>query len=336
MCLTRRIVFVICNLLFGVTLLTTIVLAVFNLSFRTPKLIKNSFKDTKAYQRFLPTVLKADSKQLKNISIPLEDPQLLAIADRAFPPQLLQQNSEQLVDSTYDWLYGKTAQPHFRIDLSDAKLRFANELSSYVVQRLSKLPICETFSLNSIQNVYTAQCQPRGLPIEVAKQALAAQISNSKDFLPQAVFTENDLPKNSKGDTIVRRFVYAPLAFRTSYALMWVSAGLTLLLSTGMIFLSPSRRKGWRSLGITALSEGVFVVITALIVRHMLPEITHSLSTQFSVGGAELILNDVALRIASTTVTLFIRIAVLVIAVGVLIIVAQKILKRKKPFAKPL
>lgn len=328
---TRRAGLFICNSLFRFTLLVTMSLVVFNLSFRTPKLVKNALKDTKAYQRFVPAVIEANSKQ-PGSSIPLDDPQIQAIANHAFTPELLQASTEQLVDATYDWLYGKTSQPRFRIDFSGAKQQFANDLGSYGIQKLSKLPICKTYSPTTVLDAFTATCQPRGLQLEGQDQEIAAQIYSSKDFLPKTIFTAKDLPKNSKGDTIAEQLAFAPVAFRLAYILMWTVGGLTLLLAAGMVYLRPSRRKGWRSLGVAILSDGAFLAISTLVFGRLLPEMTRSFQSQFSGGGAGGILNDVVQRISITSQTLFINIAIQVAAFGLVVVVVQKILQPRTPF----
>ncbi len=328
---TRRIGLFICNSLFRFSLLVTMSLAVFNLSFRTPKLIKESLVETKAYERFVPSVIEANKKQ-PNSSIPLDDPEVQAIANRAFSPELLQKNTEQFIDANYTWLHGDTYQPRFRIDFSGAKQQFANDIGAYAVRRLERLPVCTTYSPSVTLDAFKATCQPKGLSLEGRDQEIAAEIMSSKDFLPKSIFTAADLPRNSNGDTITEQLALAPVWFRLAYGLMWVFGGLTVLLAAGMVYLRPSRRKGWRSLSIAILSDGAFLAVSTLVFGRLLPELTRSFQAQFSGGGADLIMNDVVEHISAASGTLFINIAIQIAAVGLVMVAVQKIMQPRTPF----
>jgi hypothetical protein len=327
---TRRIGLFICNSLFRLALLVTMSLAVFNLSFRTPTLLKASLVETKAYERFVPAVIE-DNKQ-RGSSLPLDDPEIRAIAARAFSPELMQKNAEQFIDATYAWLQGETYQPRFRIDFSSAKQQFANEVGAYEIRRLKALPVCATYKPSVTFDVYNATCRPLGLQLDGREQDIAAEIMSSQGFMPKSIFTADDLPRNDKGETISQRLALAPLYFRLANSLMWIFGGLTILLAAGMVYLRPSRRKGWRSLGIAILSDGALLAISALVFRRFVPGVSRSLQSQFSGGEVGRILSDLVQNISVTRETLFINISIQVAAVGLVMVVLLKIMQPRTPF----
>lgn len=328
----RRFGLLICNSLFRFMLLVTVSLAVFNFCFRTPKLIKKSLIETKAYSRFVPAVIASNLKSQASGSIPLDDPNIQAIANRDFSPALLQQNTETFIDAIYGWLQGKTYQPRFRLNFNNAKQQFANDIGSYAVKRLAALPVCPSTGPIVALDAFRATCRPKGLQLEGQDQEIAAQITGSQEFLPKTIFTAADLPKNADGVSITERLALAPLAFRLAYSLMWLMGGFTLLLGAGMVLLRPSRWVGWHSLGIAVLSDGAFLAISTLVFGRLLPELTRSFQAQFTTASTDAILNDVAQRVSDNAETLLINIGIQVAAVGTVIVAAERFFRPNTPF----
>ncbi|HLC91966.1 MAG TPA: hypothetical protein VJC09_02855, partial [Candidatus Saccharimonadales bacterium] len=124
---------------FKLFILLVAVVAALVMTFHSPDKIEKSLSDSGVYSTFVDSALQEVQKAVKdnpdNSEVPIADPAIKAAAKQAFTPQLLQTSTESVLNGTYDWLAGKTAEPNFKIDLTNAKQTFANGVGAAAAER---------------------------------------------------------------------------------------------------------------------------------------------------------------------------------------------------------
>lgn len=195
--------------------------------------------------------------------VSLTDPAVKQIAENTFTPQFLQQNTEEVLDSVFVWLNGKTPLPDFQIDLSSLKSTFATEAGKAAQQRAAGLPACATAPAASF-DAFSATCLPHGLtPAQVAAQ-VQNDIYSGQGLLKDPVITADDIRvSNSDQSIFADQLKNAPEAYQRVKATPVILGILSLLIAGTIIFLSSSRGKGLRRVGIVLLVIGVFLLIFA-------------------------------------------------------------------------
>jgi len=140
----RKAGLVLLSVLLPVLLYATASTAAVDTAFGNPEKIKDSFRDSNIYSKLVDVLVNqlnsSEDKQGQDMQI--DKAALKSIAENALPPEFLQSSFENVIDGTFHWIEGKTDQPDFRIDLTDAKNRLADGLINYATQRTATLPAC--------------------------------------------------------------------------------------------------------------------------------------------------------------------------------------------------
>ncbi len=242
--------------------------------FGTSDKIKQAAEENSLYDSAVEIVLEnAKEEALSgNEQLPLDNPEIQAAAENAFPPELLSQNSGSIIDGFYTWLAGETPTPQFSVDLTDAKQRFADGVGDYAVKRYEALPPCTFAQLQTLSpdvDPFSVDCRPPGLLGSTIRERVVTEILNSEEFLKDAVFTAEDLPKDEQGRTIAQNFEAAPDVFSALRLLPWILGISSLLLATAVLFLSEDKRKGLRRIATTLLGTGAFLAVGSLLITYL-------------------------------------------------------------------
>jgi len=231
-----------------------------------PEKIKQILNDSGVYSSVVSGLLD----QAKTISgdnggdVQLNNSLVRTAASESITPAFLKQNSETFIDSIYRWLDGKSASPDFLIDLTSVKTQFADSVAANLQQQLSGLPICPAGTNVQSFDAFNATCLPRGVTAAQAVANVKSNILNGKGFLDNPTITAKDLKSSDSNQSIFNDSLKdAPKAYQKAKSSPVVLAILTLLIAATIIFLSPTKRSGFKRVGITLLIIGVFMVIFA-------------------------------------------------------------------------
>lgn len=289
--------------------------------------LKGALIATKAYERFVPSILEANSAQSQSAqSIPLDDPNIKSIVNTAFPPEDLQKNAELVIDSIYSWLNGKTVTPAFRVDLTENKEKLATDLGNHAVYRLSQQPVCTV--LPAQINPFTANCQPDGFNAVIQAEPLIEQIAQSPGLLPKTVFTAEDLPKVKSGKVITERYNYAPRLFKLLQWSPWIFGFILLLSGGAIVLLNRNKRIGLYRTGFEILSNGLLFMASPIIFGYAVPAISKNIDLPQSSGaGVQGILNDVTRYYTGYFDNFFINAGIYFALAGLLAIFTAKALQ---------
>jgi hypothetical protein len=260
--------------LFKLFILLLALVASLVMTFHSPSKIENSLNASGVYNTFVSSALqeiqKSNTANQGGNTVPIDDPAIKAAATQAFTPELLQTSTENVLNGTYDWLSGKTPQPKFKIDLSQAKQTFANGVGAAAAQRVSGLPVCTTTQLQQLtQDIdpFSVSCQPPGYNITAAQNKVTNDIATSKQFLRTPVITPQSLPKDNQGKTVFDRLAYAPRIYKWINASPWLLAFLAIVFGAITLALYDSKRQGLRNLAISTIGTGIFLLIISYVNR---------------------------------------------------------------------
>lgn len=249
-------------LLLHITLPVVVLASVFTLLLAAPGPIKRSLAEAEVYQAFTETVAEELTGQAENDdSLAVPPAEIREAVDQAIATEPLQEQVEQALDATYDWLNGLTQRPEFTIDLSQSRENFANSVSAYAADRLESLPTCSSLSqLENEVNPLTAECLPPRFDRQTAIEAYSQELLDSGEFLPEVKFSSSEIFSNFEDDTLAS----APSTFQQLKQAGWISIVLSAILALLVFFLAPSRRLGARRIGLHLIVAGISLGILAL------------------------------------------------------------------------
>lgn len=231
-----------------------------------PANVKKIIADSGVYDTAVNGLLE-QAKQISDKgdgSVSLNNPIIHSAANTTFTPQFLQTNTETVLDSVYAWLNGKTPQPDFKIDLTDPKNQFAAAVAKSVETRAASLPACTATNTPSDFDGLTAKCLPAGLTPAAAGNEVQANIVGGKGFLDHPVINANSVKSsNSKRSIFTDQLKDVPKQYQRVKKVPLVLSILTLLVAVAIVFLSSSRRKGLRHVGVSLLVIGGFMLAFA-------------------------------------------------------------------------
>lgn len=243
-----------------------------------PTSIKHALSDSGVYNSVVANALdQAQSSASVNNRISLTDPAVKQAAQEAFPPQVVQQSTEDVINGVYDWLNGRTEQPEFNVNLSDEKASFAEKVGQAAQQRATTLPACT--SVPTSTDPLNVSCLPRGTtPGQVGLRAKDAILS-AQGFLDHPNIAPSSIKGSNSSQSIFQneQVKKVPTRYQKAKKSPIILVILTVLVILAIIFLSSSRRRGLRRVGITLLSAGVVLLLFAWALNHVA---THDVTTK--------------------------------------------------------
>lgn len=242
--------------------------------FGEPTQLKKTIHASRIYDKIVSSVLDQSQSSQANSAdnIPINDPLIQQAAQAAFPPNFLEQSTNQVIDGIYGWLQGKTESPEFEIKLGDAKQRFATAVGDIAANRVSKLPICtlqqlRTQDLNNL-DPFAVPCQPPGINIKAEQSKIMTSINNDENFLQDTTISADTLTKQN-GQTIFDQASVAPTTFQWFTRLPYLLGGLGILAGSSMVFLHEDKRRGIWVIGRTLLFSGVVLLVGAFLAMYL-------------------------------------------------------------------
>jgi len=311
------------------------------------KVTESWLSEGKVYDNFVgelaKTVEKEQAKKQGGVNASSEgevDTAALARAAKsAFPPTVLQENVELVLDSAYDWLEGKNDKLVFSLDLAAEKLAFVEALGNEAVAKLSSLPVCPSGAVSEDFEAFSATCLPSGSDINALTTKLKTELSSSQDILPDTSLSADDIKVRVNGEdkTLGEAFSNAPRWyswFKSSplvlTALIFINGGL-------IVLLSRPKLKGLKKLAWLFGSVGGALMLlggAGLVVGQQLG----SRPVRFGDGSdgiAENLLGPLVVRVGSSLSKWHLIIGGVYLVLAVIFMVIYKMHKKKNPGATP-
>jgi hypothetical protein len=236
----------------------------------SPKYIEHALKQSRVYDQVVATVIdnsqkESDSKDTQQI---LADPGIKAAAQKSFTPSLLQSSAENVINGVFAWMQGKTAEPQFRIDLTNAKAELSKNVAAYAEKRANSLPTCTIQQLRQLNpNIDLLQipCLPPGANVSALASQYSQKFLSDGDFLKDPVITNETIAKNNDGKPLSEQLSAVPKAYSALMIAKWALLALALLLTALLIFARRNRKAGLLHVAWTFIGVATFLLIVLTI-----------------------------------------------------------------------
>ncbi len=133
--------------------------------------------------------------QATNIAAVIPQDSLKSALNQTITPNFVQQQSEKLIDSTYDWLEGK--QPFISLNVTTTQLKdtFVQNTAAAIEPQLAQLPVCSSAAQFSAND---PTCIPRGTSAQQLAQSLATDAGNQLSLFQQPLTNDSLAKANSE------------------------------------------------------------------------------------------------------------------------------------------
>ena len=239
-----------------------------------PVAVKSWLANSNVYSNIVDEVSKLATIQQKQngslVQITSDDIRLTA--RDAFTAEGLQQDGEKVIDGFYGWFRGQTTGPEFSVDFAARQATFAKLMRAKLESKIQALPECASASKFVIDafDPFKADCRPKGVDLTTELDSFEKEIASSKSIVPFIKFSGDDIKiRNNTGqnDRVGAVFVWVPTAYK---ALVWgpyLLAVLTVVSGLTMIFMSTSRRKGFRRFAGGLIFTGLILIVSGFFLR---------------------------------------------------------------------
>ena len=236
----------------------------------SPTPIEKALKESRLYDEFVSSVIDKSEKEATNKDAKdiLAQPEIQAAAEKAFTPALLQSSTENVLEGVFAWAQGKTTEPEFRIDLTNAKAELAKGIAAYAEKRANSLPPCSVAQLRTLSpdiDLLEVPCLPPGFNAAAQADAYSQKFLSEGDFLKDPVITNKTIADNNNGKSVSEQLSAVPKAYAALNAAKWLILGAVLLLTALLIFARKNRVAGAKHVAWTLLGVGIFLAILMIV-----------------------------------------------------------------------
>lgn len=256
--------------IFKLLILTLPVLFAIAIVLGNPNTIQGALKESRVYDQIVDVALdnSRDTVNDANTKTLLSDPEIRAAVQKSITPQVLEQSTGSVVGGIYGWLQGKTAEPIFSIDLSDAKNSLSKNLATYAEKRVAALPVCTVAQLRTInlqEDLLSLPCQPPGTNASAVGQQFSEQLLSDIDLLDKPIITSQTIKDENNGRSIVADANALPDLYSGVQTGKWIVLGVTIALGLLLIFGRRNRKAGLQHVAWALIGTATFFIIALLI-----------------------------------------------------------------------
>lgn len=182
-----------------------------------------------------------------------EDSDMRVLAEDMFSPGFLQESTETVIDSFYDWFEGEISTPEFEIELAKRDDDLIDFLTIGFEEKFKALPDCPSdFAVDSEFNPLETDCQPTGYDIDEIGNYIedVEDTEEFEDLKENVKISSNDLDIDDETTEAVQRtfrrmkripiFVIGGLTLLTLILLLLVPGAKTKFLVTGATIVLPT------------------------------------------------------------------------------------------------
>jgi hypothetical protein len=223
-----------------------------------PDYIKQTLHDSGIYQTVVQDLLKQKQADIADMAgASGGQPEVQNAIAKALPPELLQTQTEKVIDGSFDWLQGKTDTLHATFDIGSAKQQIADGIASATDKHLRSLSTCTTaasLQSSASTNALEATCLPPGFDIPAAVNQARQNVLGS-EALQNTSLNANEI-QTGNGTSLQQQLQSGPQIYERVQWAIYGQGILAILLAVGLVLLSTDWRIGIRRLGIIALWTG--------------------------------------------------------------------------------
>lgn len=300
-----------------------------------PDYIKKTLSQSGIYDTIVQNVLQQKESDLAAAAgLPAGQPEVQGIVSQAVSPQLVQSQTEKVIDDSFAWLQGTSNNPNTSFDFSSTQQKIADGVASYTTQHLQSLPACTTAAAatEAANNPLQASCLPPGTDIGAIASQAKQKVLSQGNFADNAKIGLNEVATPG-GSNLAEQLQTGPQLYQKIGLSLYVQAASAALFAAGLVVLSRGWRVGMRRVGIIALWTGAVSALMALLSSYGIHWVVKKVAQNAS--GSQQVQHKV-LTIAQTVIddvrNLWLYYGVALIAAGVVLLVVYR-LARPSPAA---
>lgn len=160
--------------------------------------VKTWLQQSGVYKSAIGTIIGSNQTaqdQVSSTSSAISPNSLKTALNQTFTPTYVQQQSEKIIDNTFDWLDGKTPMIALNINATDQKDAFVNNAAAAIQPQLASLPTCR--SINSF-NAQNPTCLPPGTSAADAAKSIATDAGNQISLFQQPLTNQSLAKANTE------------------------------------------------------------------------------------------------------------------------------------------
>lgn len=233
--------------------------------------IKQTLKEGGVFEKIVPAFMStATYPEEVAGQLPLKEPWVQDAANKAFPADDLEQKSSQMINGTFGWLEGQTADPEFQMDFTRNKDRLAEEIGSSTESRLAALPRCGVNDLPRTIDVFKLTCLPFGVNPSVLGDRTTSEVKDDTNFFKDTVITPESIRRQAQANGQVDPFQtlegLRPLYQNKDLLLILLPLSALTLAILGVLS-APNRFKAVRRLYRSLLSAAAGLLVFSLLLK---------------------------------------------------------------------
>ncbi len=211
----------------------------------------------------------------------------------AASPENIQKITNPVIDASYAWLNGRTKTPKIVISINEIKDTFVSAYSKALKSRAKTLPACTYGQIPNLEDISKIDCIPSGTNINQLIDEAVDQANLNNDVFSDSTTSDGNLTNKEAEDlgfsapinentpeTIPKAFQLVKKIF--PYALI-----LLIISLVGVIMLSRTKLHGARKGSVTLLITGVFLTISAIMLRFSISNLLPTTSDNSSQAPVE-------------------------------------------------
>lgn len=267
---------------------------------------------------------------------PAQNALLQEATTQALDRPFIQSSGDQIIDGTFRWLDGKTAEPDFSIDVAPLKVRIADNVVTKIKRRYEALPACKPRTLPTSTDPLTIECRPAGafnIDVELAK--VKSELTANTTFLPNNIITASTLKGQGQVSSF-ETYKNVPKTYQQITLLPLITAVVAIILSSVIILLSKSRARGFRSVGTVFVVNAALAGIGMWFMRFLFTRLTQQLTSKPETNALNTSLVSLANLAQRDVITFGRNIAIGYFVLGISILIGLFLYSRRREANKPL
>lgn len=170
-------------------------LVALQLTVMQPSVVKDWLSNSGIYGKLPQLVVPDASGQDANIFTHQVTQQALS---GTFPANYLEEQGNQLIDSTYAWLSGKTTTIQFSIPIDQRKATAINQLQTAIEPIIASLPPCSDNQATQDEQSGNLTCRPADLSATELASTLSSQSVNNSQLLDKPISSQSIKPQDNQ------------------------------------------------------------------------------------------------------------------------------------------
>lgn len=302
----------------------------FTFIFSQPPIVKKMLRDSGLYKVVSDTVvngLATDQFTQQVAAQGISVDTIHKAAKKTVSSGLVEKKFEAIIDSTYDWLYGRTDKLSVNLDLRKETNQFSTYIAQDATQQIAQKPICTQQQLLDLSaknassldtlSITTLPCRPENLNIDALKAQFSSTVETTQQMTTQT--DPSAAPQNTTVALNQTANVAVPIGFRIMTVSFYISVVMAIVSLLLFWLLLRDRQQFFAIVGKSTLVSGVLLVVYALASQWIIQQLPYLMQ-----GGSSKEIQTSLRPFASVSIATLLWCGGGYIVTGILLFVAKR------------